>query len=224
MPAVADATPNIAAALIDTLISGNRGDRRAFEYAGRTYSYQDVAALMNRTANMFVALGVPAGGRVLLLMPESPAFVASLLGAMKAGAVPVLGVRNDGSDVARCIDVAAPAAAIVHEARLASVEAALGRIPGRAIVVVGGTAHGYQAFVDVVRAQASWLASGPVAPDAPALGVWDGSRLESMSHSDVASFVGGEGTFADGQVAEAARVGAMLLAFATGESVALTSS
>jgi hypothetical protein len=190
MPAVADATPNIAAALIDTLISGNRGDRRAFEYAGRTYSYQDVAALMNRTANMFVALGV----------------------------------RNDGSDVARCIDVAAPAAAIVHEARLASVEAALGRIPGRAIVVVGGTAHGYQAFVDVVRAQASWLASGPVAPDAPALGVWDGSRLESMSHSDVASFVGGEGTFADGQVAEAARVGAMLLAFATGESVALTSS
>ena len=224
MSAVVDTIPNIAASLIDSLIAGNRGDRHAFEYAGRTYSYQDVAALMNRTANMFVASGVRPGCRVLLLMPESPAFVASFLGAMKAGAVPVLGVADDASDVARCIDVAAPACAVVHEARLTAAEAALGGVPNGAVVVVGSDAHGYRAFVDVVRAQPSWLASGPVAPDAPAVAVWTGSGLESMSHADVARFVGGDATFAGARVPEAARAAAMLRAFAAGESVALTSS
>jgi acyl-coenzyme A synthetase/AMP-(fatty) acid ligase len=223
MSAVPDATPNIAAALIDTLIAANRGDSRAFEYAGRTYSYQDVAALMNRTANMLRALGIATGARVLLLLPESPAFVASLLGAMKAGAVPVLCPEDDADDLARCIDASAPAAAIVHESRLAASEPALARISRDAIVVVGSDTHGYKGFVDSVRMQPSWLASERIAPDAPALGVWNGSSVEIMSHAGVGRFVN-EAAFAGETVAEAARVAAMLRAFATGQTVALAST
>lgn len=221
MSTVADATPNIAASLIDSLISANRGDRRAFDYAGRTYSYQDVAALMNRTANMLVGLGVGPGARVLLLMPESPAFVASLLGAMKAGAVPVLGANADGEDIDRCIRATTPAAAIVHESRLHAAEAAFGRIPAEAVVVVGGNAHGHTAFVDAVRVQPSWLAAKSIAPEAAALGLWNGRSLDVMSHADVGRLVG-DATLSDGEgVAEAIRVATMLRAFASGEAVAL---
>jgi len=94
---VADATPNVTATLIDALIASNRGDRHAFEFARKTYSYQDVAALMNRSGNMVRKLGVTAEDRVLLLVPESPAFVASLLGVMKAGAVPIVGAPIGGN-------------------------------------------------------------------------------------------------------------------------------
>jgi len=53
---VAELTPNVAATLIDALIASNRGDRHAFAFARKTYSYQDVAALMNRTGNMVRSL------------------------------------------------------------------------------------------------------------------------------------------------------------------------
>jgi hypothetical protein len=220
MSTVADVTPNIAAALIDTLISANRGDRRAFEYAARTYSYQDVAALMNRTANMLVGLGVSLGSRVLLLLPESPAFVASLLGAIKAGAVPIVGANAEGDDVERCVEVTTPAAAIIHESRLPAAEAALARIPRAAIVVVGGDPRGYTGFVDAIRVQPSWLAPAPIAPGAPALGVWNGHRLEVTSHADVGRLVEGA-AFTDESAADASRAVAMLRAFASGEALTL---
>jgi acyl-coenzyme A synthetase/AMP-(fatty) acid ligase len=217
---VADATPNVAT-LIDSLIATNRGDRRAFDYAGRTYSYQDVAALMNRTANMLVGLGVRPGARVLLLTPESPAFVASLLGAIKAGAVPIVGAKTE-SDVERCIEDAAPGAVIVHESRLPLAGAALVRIPREAIVVVGNDAHGYTGFVDAVRAQASWMASAPIAADAPALALWNGRRLDVLSHADIGRLLGGAAPSSpDDVVPEAARVPAMLRTFAAGDAVSL---
>lgn len=222
MSTVADATPNVAASLIDSLISTNRGDRRAFDYAGRTYSYQDVAALMNRTANMLVGLGVRPGAHVLLLMPESPAFVASLLGAIRAGAVPVIGATTESDDVERCIEEATPSGAIVHESCLPLVDAALARIPREAIVVVGNDAHGYTKFVDAVRAQASWIASAPIAADAPALALWNGRRMEVMSHADVGRLVGAEAPFsAEGVVPAVARVRAMLRSFGAGDAVTL---
>lgn len=172
---------------------------------------------------MLLGLGVRPGARVLLLIPESPAFVASLLGAIKAGAVPIVGARAEGDDIDRCIGATTPAAAIVHESRLPVAEAALARIGPDAIVVVGPDAHGYTAFVDAVRVQPSWLASESIAPEAPALGIWNGRLLELMSHADVGRFVG-DAAFAGDGVAEAARVAAMLRAFASGDAVTLKAS
>ena len=105
-----DGVPNVASRLIDTLIAGNRGDQQAFSYNGKRYSYQDVAALMNRAGNLALNLGVRPGERVLLLLPASPAFVASVLGVMKAGAVPVIDVPRDPAEIERCIAAAKPAA------------------------------------------------------------------------------------------------------------------
>jgi acyl-coenzyme A synthetase/AMP-(fatty) acid ligase len=79
MAEVADHVPNVASTLIDALIASNRGDRHAFSYNDKRYSYQDVAALMNRTGNLLHGLGLEAGSRVLLLLPASPARVAGML-------------------------------------------------------------------------------------------------------------------------------------------------
>jgi 3-hydroxybenzoate/4-hydroxybenzoate---CoA ligase len=220
---VAELRPNVAATLIDALIASNRGDRHAFVFAKKTYSYQDVAALMNRTGNMVKALGVDKGARVLLLLPESPAFVASLLGVIKAGAVPIVGASVlDAEALERCIAAATPVSAIVHQTHLERVEQALATLPKDVVVVVGSDTHGHKSFVDEVRAQPSWLSAEPVSEDAPALGIWAGSALATISHREVATFVAGTGEL--GNVAtspEIVKIGAMLRAFSKGEEATL---
>ena len=80
---------NLAAALIDPHLAGGRGSRPAFRVRGDTLSYDDVARLAARAANGLRAHGVRAGDRVALVLPDSPAFVATFLGALRIGAIPV---------------------------------------------------------------------------------------------------------------------------------------
>ncbi|HLX27235.1 MAG TPA: AMP-binding protein [Casimicrobiaceae bacterium] len=186
---VADVVANAAATLIDSLIASNKGDRPAFEYAKKTYSYQDLAALMNRTGNMLQAMGMADNARVLLLLPESPAFVAALLGAIKAGAVPVVGAPTDDDGLGRCVSAVQPAVAIVHEQTIGTVARGLGTLPHDAIIVAGQASDGYKSFAAEIRMQPSWLVAAPVESDAPALGAWSGSSLVTASHADVAALV-----------------------------------
>jgi acyl-coenzyme A synthetase/AMP-(fatty) acid ligase len=227
MNQLADAIPNVATTLIDTLIASNRGDRHAFSYNDRRYSYQDVAALMNRTANLVKELGVEQGASVLLLLPPSPALVASLLGVIKAGAVAVLGAPSDSGALERCVAKIRPSAAIVHENHLAGAETALATIPQDAILVVGTTAPDrYKSFLQEVRRQPSWLAAQDVARDAPALRLWTGSGVDEVSHAGLAAFIDGGGRIDGGSTEalghEAAAIGAMLRAFSRGEEATLS--
>ncbi len=190
MTQTAEATPNIAAALIDTLIASNRGDRHAFAFGEKRYSYQDVAALMNRAGNMMKALGVEPGAAVLLLLPGSPAFVASLLGAIKAGAMPILGAAaNDETLLQRCITATGPSLVVTHQDHVANIEGALSLVPRDAVVVVGGDAEGHKSFVAELRGQSSWLSAEPVGGDASALGVWTGSSLRRISHAELSALL-----------------------------------
>ncbi|HKU84718.1 MAG TPA: AMP-binding protein [Casimicrobiaceae bacterium] len=223
MSAVSESTRNVAAIVVDRLIATNRGDRDAFSYNDKRYTFQDVAALMNRAGSMLKAMAVPAGGNVLLALPLSPAFVGGLLGAMKMGAVPVVGVPSDADNLARCIGATNPVAAIVHENRLSDAERALAPLPGEAVVVVGAAVDGHRSFIDEMRAQPSWLPAADVSPDAPALGLWTNGSVRRVSHADVAAWM---------EDADAARTGddpgdavravrAMLRAFAKGEAAIL---
>ena len=222
MTRVADATGNIATTLIDALIASNRGDRHAFSFNDKRYSYQDVAALMNRTGNMVKGLGVGNGDRVLVLLPASPSRVASLLGEIKAGAVAVMGVPADDAEaLQRWVAATRPSAAIVHQSHLANAEKALADISHDRFVVVGADARGHKSFLDEVRGQSSWLVAEQLASDAPALAVWDGSALHEISHGEVAALIrdeGDGGRTAGGETsAEMLAVIAMLRAFSKGE-------
>ncbi len=90
--AQADEVPerfNMAAALVDRHLQEGRGDRIAVYYGDQQLTYRDLTALVNRTGNALHALDVRIEERVVLLLPDCPEFLATFLGAMKIGAVPV---------------------------------------------------------------------------------------------------------------------------------------
>jgi len=80
---------NAAAEFVDRHIHEGRAGRIAVRYEGRRFTYGQVAEMANRAGNALRDLGVEMENRVLLLLYDSPEFVASFFGAMKIGAVPV---------------------------------------------------------------------------------------------------------------------------------------
>src|SRR5690349_18804951 len=80
---------NFAAALLDRHLAEGRGSRIALLGPGGTYTYEELARLTNQTGNALRELGVEQEHRVLVLLRDSPEFVASYLGAMKIGAIPI---------------------------------------------------------------------------------------------------------------------------------------
>jgi benzoate-CoA ligase len=80
---------NAADQLLGEDALARHGARAALVCAERTLSYAELAADMARAANALRALGVRPGERVLLLLRDTPEFVAAWLGAVYAGAVAV---------------------------------------------------------------------------------------------------------------------------------------
>jgi acyl-coenzyme A synthetase/AMP-(fatty) acid ligase len=208
---------NLAAGLIDSLIQANCGDRQAFAYRGRRYSFHDVAALMNRAANLLDAWQVPAGARVLVLLPPSPAQVASVLGAMKSARVPlVASPALDRIALAALLDGAGPAAAIVHEDALVAFDAASRDKPDMHIAVVGGDATGHVSFVQALREQSSWRAADAVGAEATVLEWCTDGKCVGLSRGAL------DAALAEGPAPDDAQgIVPMLRAFSRGEEVTL---
>jgi benzoate-CoA ligase len=82
-------TFNLAGYFIDRHIAEGRGGRTAIVYEGVSYSYAEVAALVEQAGNWLRREGVERGDRVLIVLRDSPEFVAAYFGAIKIGAVAV---------------------------------------------------------------------------------------------------------------------------------------
>jgi len=80
---------NLASYFVDRHIAEGRGSRTAIVFEGRRYSYAEIAALVNQAGNALRRAGVDRGDRVLIVLPDSPDFVAAYFGAIKIGAVAV---------------------------------------------------------------------------------------------------------------------------------------
>ena len=185
---------NAAVRFIDRHVEGSLGSKRAFEFNGKPYSYHDLAALANRAGNMLKALGVEPGARVAMLLPESPAYFATLFGAMKIGAVPVVVIEPQRfAGAAKSAQLA-----VVHSKVL---DEASSPLPAEKTVVVG-EAGGHPSFVDLMRAQPSSLAAHQVSPEAAALVV----DATTFSHRGI------EAELAKGPQGSLGRVGALLRA------------
>lgn len=198
---------NVATRFTDQHVQASRGDKRAFEFSGKPYSYHDVAALANRAGNLLKSLGTPAGARVLMVLPESPAYVATLIGAMKIGAVPVA-----ASAASPRLRDCSPAIAVVHAKFLPEADLAL---PAGKVVVVGDAPAGHPSFLELMRAQSSSLAAESVSPDAPALALANG-ELVTLSHREL------EAALASGTSGALGRVAAVLRALANAEIALLS--
>ncbi len=80
---------NASTTFIDRNLEAGRGNKPAVLYQDQTLTYGDIGAMTNRTGNAMVKLGIQMEQRVLLLLLDSPEFVACFFGAIRAGAVPI---------------------------------------------------------------------------------------------------------------------------------------
>jgi benzoate-CoA ligase family protein len=80
---------NLAFHFVDRHLAEGRAGKTAVICAGRRYTYDEIAARVNQAGNALRRRGVGPGDRVLIILPDSPEFVAAYFGAMKIGAVAV---------------------------------------------------------------------------------------------------------------------------------------
>jgi benzoate-CoA ligase family protein len=80
---------NAAAFFVDRHLAEGRGARVAHRAAGRPITWAEVAETADRWGNALGDLGVEIENRVLLVLDDSPAFVAVFWGTVKIGAVAV---------------------------------------------------------------------------------------------------------------------------------------
>ncbi|HEY8550743.1 MAG TPA: benzoate-CoA ligase family protein [Vicinamibacterales bacterium] len=147
---------NIAEWLVTRHVREGRGDRVAVRADSETLTYARLDDLSNRAGNAFLELGVQRGGRVLLVLHDTPAFYASFLGAIKAGAVPVpVNTLLRGADYAHMLNDSGAQVAVVSEALLGEVLPIVQLAPAlRTIVVAGGT-RGDLPVLEELMAEAS---------------------------------------------------------------------
>ena len=80
---------NAATFFVDRHVAEGRGGKVAFIHEGGELTYGGLQELVNRAGNALSGLGVESEHRVLCLLLDSPAFLATFWGAIKIGAVPM---------------------------------------------------------------------------------------------------------------------------------------
>jgi benzoate-CoA ligase family protein len=80
-------TLNLATYYLDDNIAGGRGASTAVYYGDEKYSFNDLCALTNRVGNVLKELGVGFEDRVLLILQDSPEWLAGWFATMKIGGV-----------------------------------------------------------------------------------------------------------------------------------------
>jgi len=80
---------NIGAELVERNLRAGRGGLPAVWFGGRTYSYAEIAARVDRIGMALLRAGVQPEQRVLLVLQDSPDLACAYLAAMKIGAVAV---------------------------------------------------------------------------------------------------------------------------------------
>ena len=146
---------NAATVFLDHHVTEGRGGRTAFRFAGRSVTYAEIAERSNRFGNALATLGVEIENRVLLVLPDSPAFAAAFWGTVKLGAVavPVNPVMAP-PEYEFLLNDSRARVAVVDETVAPAIAAIRGRCPFLSAVVVGHSSAGAFAFDD-------WLARAP---------------------------------------------------------------
>jgi benzoate-CoA ligase family protein len=163
---------NLSAVLLDVHLAAGRGERPALRYEGTTLSYRDVSRLVARAGGALRALGVDIEDRVALLLPDSPEFVATFLGAIRIGAVPVtLSTYLTSDDYAELLADCRARVLVAHAGVMERVTPIRGGLPHlRHVVVAGGDRGDDAAFDDLTASQPDELA--PEATTADDMAFW----------------------------------------------------
>jgi benzoate-CoA ligase family protein len=163
---------NAATHFVDRHVFEGRGAAVAFIDSGTSYTYADLARLVNQAGNLLRDRGVGRGDQVMLCLNDGIAFPPLFFGALKIGAVPVpintLLVAQDYDYLTRDC---APRAAVISASLLH-------RLPPRfadlvdssRIFISGGNDNRYVALNPLLAASSNQLEPVSVTPDE--VGFW----------------------------------------------------
>ena len=219
---------NATTLFVDRHLAEGRGARVAHRAGGRAITWTEIAGAAGRWGHALAELGVEIGDRVLLVLDDSPAFVAVFWGSVKAGAVavpvhPVLPAEeyefllNDSG-----------AKVVVVEARVVPrILAVRERCPSlRAIVVAGRGDVGTVALEDLLSRAGTTLEPAPTkADDVMYWGYTSGSTgrpkatVHSHAHFEAAADLVGTGVFGLSPEDVIFSVSKMSFAFGLGNSL-----
>jgi benzoate-CoA ligase len=174
---------NLATEFLDR----NPRGKTAVLCGGRAFTYGEIGEMANRAGNGLRALGVAPGDRVLLLLPDTPEFVAAWFGAIKVGAVAVpTNTALHTADYAHFLAKSEAAVVMLHSSLYPKIEPVLG---SAIAVTTGEPVPGCVFWNDWMDAQSPALDSVPAAAEDIAFWLWtSGStglpKVAAHRHSD----------------------------------------
>ena len=164
---------NIGAELTERNLGAGRGDHPAILSGGKTLTYREVAALVDRIAAALLRAGVEPEQRVVFIVPDSAELAAGYLAAMKIGAVAVpCNALLRPADYAYFLEESRARVLVTSRACIERVEPALGeRNALRRVLVIGESGD---------RSFERWMADTPAqkvetastSRDEPAFWLW----------------------------------------------------
>lgn len=132
-------TYNASTTFIDANLEAGRENKAAVVYEGQTLTYNDVFALVCQTANALRKLGVRMEQRVMILVQDSPEFIAGFFGAIRIGAIPIpTNTLLKSADYEYLLNDSRAEALIVGESLYAAIEPIRPRLKWLKHVVVVG--------------------------------------------------------------------------------------
>jgi benzoate-CoA ligase family protein len=144
---------NMASLLLERHLEGERADRPAILFDNQKISYSQLGRLTNQVGNGLAGLGINPHERVILLLNDSPEFIASFLGAMKIGAVPVpINVLATAKDLEYFIKDSQAAAVIAEHELFEKLSRVTGACPDlRRLIIRGGSEPGHPRLEELVE-------------------------------------------------------------------------
>lgn len=166
---------NAAAWLVDRHVEAGDGHRVAVVGGGERWSYDDLLDQVWRVQNALAGLGVRRTERVALVMDDTPATLAWIVGALRSGVVPVpLSTMATAADLGALVSDGVCAAVVVGAGYAPHLPAIRSLAPDvRAAVVVGAgdpAAAGDAAVPWAALDDASEAPLAATTPDSP--GLW----------------------------------------------------
>ena len=157
----------------ETFIDANRvarADRIAIRCQGRSVTYGELGANVDRAGNALKALGVQMEQRVVMQVLDTPAFPYAFFGAIKIGAIPVpTNMLLVPHDLRYILEDTRAVAIVVSAPLLPKVQEAAKELPRvKHILVTGGGAQdGALSFEEALQAADDELDPADTTPDDP---------------------------------------------------------
>jgi benzoate-CoA ligase len=164
-------TFNVGAELVDRNLRAGRAQSPAIWFAGRTYTYAEVAARVDRIGAALLRAGVQPEQRVLFVLQDSVDLACGYLAAMKIGAVAVpCNPLLRAADYEYFVDESRARLVITSRFCLERMQPALAKARQVLVCDLPEEARSFERFVD--ETPAVKLPAAPTSSDEPAFWLW----------------------------------------------------